>query len=73
MGVTGLNRTNYSGRTARFDLFGAKHVYGSACFLPGDRPSSNAYIPTLRATLPRRAVCKTISLSRLISGWYSYN
>ncbi len=32
MGVTDLNRTNYSGDAVRFDFFGAKHVHVSACF-----------------------------------------
>jgi hypothetical protein len=67
MGVTDLNRKNHSGHAESSDIFGVKHVYRTACFFPGYRPPSNAYVPALRTTLPGRAVCKTISLSRPVS------
>ena len=64
MGVTDLNRKTHSGHAVSSDIFGVKHVYRPARFFPSDRPPSNAYVPALRATLPGRAVHKTVSLSR---------
>jgi len=52
MGVTDLNMKTHSGHAVSSDAFGVKHVYGPAGFLLGNRPPANAYVPTLRATLP---------------------
>ena len=67
MGVTDLNMKNHSGHAVGSDIFGVQHVYRPARFFPSDRPPANAYVPALRATLPGRAVCKTLSLSRPVS------
>jgi hypothetical protein len=64
MGVADLNMKNHSGHALSSDIFGVKHVYRPARFFPSDRPPADAYVPALRATLPGRAVCKTLSLSR---------
>ena len=67
MGVTDLNMKNHSDHVLSSDIFGVKHVYGPARFFPSDRPPADAYIPALCATLPRRTVCKTVSLFRPVS------
>ena len=67
MGVTDLNRKSPSGHALNSDIFGVKHVYGPTHFFPGNRSPANAHVPALRATLPRRKVCKTLSVFRPVS------